>query len=365
MSLDVNKVEATTVTELLDKSGPRANCYTMAAIATEKGPPDKGSVENSEQNANTAEQNCILESTTPVTTRIEVTENTASEGTDTIVTDEERINQIKQKLQQSMSLNLLNLPRRASADRPKSPGVAKLTDFQKMKIDYMFDTLYGRTLTDSLSREDFWSLLKTAVKIRDWSPVHPGFRDLQSRIASIWAGLIKGTFVYKPPGGNALVMEITREEWLHYWGDFVEAAMLCNDSWPETSKDGRIDYQCQKDFRDFMFSVLDVNGDGAIDKEEFCQCLSAFGVYDSDSEDSFDRIIELLPRNQSGSGRKWEKYIVKPQDDTVEEAIIKQESAQADILTGSDFDELWFQYLTCKDRNQPGNFILGPSPVYM
>jgi hypothetical protein len=38
--------------------------------------------------------------------------------------------------------DMLMVPRDAS--RPKSPGVQKLSPFQKKKIDFMFDTLYGK-----------------------------------------------------------------------------------------------------------------------------------------------------------------------------------------------------------------------------
>ena len=57
-------------------------------------------------------------------------------------------------------------------------------------------------------------------------------------------------------------------------------------------------------------------GDGAIDKDEYMQCLSAFGICDSDSEEAFERIMEILPRNPGSS--RWEKYIPKPDDDNTE-----------------------------------------------
>ncbi|XP_064645419.1 calexcitin-2-like [Lineus longissimus] len=231
--------------------------------------------------------------------------------------------------------DMLMVPRDAS--RPKSPGVAKMSTFQKKKIDYMFDTLYGPTDGDTVSREDFWKLLKTASTIRDWTPMNPGFREFQLRIASIWAGLIKGTLVYKAEG-NLLVMEIKREEWNHYWGDFAEAAHLAGQTWPECSKDGRVDYQCLKDFTDFMFNMMDVNGDGSLDKKEYIKCLAAFGIPENDSEDCYERILLILNRDKTDPSQ-----------------------CQLDEPT---FDKLWFEFLTSNDEREAGNYLLGPSPVY-
>ncbi|XP_074661416.1 sarcoplasmic calcium-binding proteins II, V, VI, and VII-like isoform X2 [Tubulanus polymorphus] len=254
-----------------------------------------------------------------------------------------------------VALDLLHIP--YPTDRPKSPGLSKLTEFQRKKVDYMFDAFFAPSDGDTVNHNDFFRLLKLATNIRQWSPLNPGFKDFQNRIASIWAGLIKGTLVYKAVS-NALVMNIGRDEWQHYWGDFVEAAKLAGDKWPETSKDGRVHYQCQKDLKDFMFNCMDVNGDGVIDKEEYKLCLQAFEIPDFDIEDAYERLsrsIGMFDTPPSPSKYSATNEPVTPTTPLSPSSKLK--------ITEDRFEKLWFEYLTSAVETEPGNYILG-KPLY-
>ncbi|XP_013392875.1 sarcoplasmic calcium-binding proteins II, V, VI, and VII isoform X3 [Lingula anatina] len=165
----------------------------------------------------------------------------------------------------------------------------ELSDFLKAKYEHVFVVLFDATHDKVVSRTDFVNLLRKVADIHDSEVSDPSYKILQERIASIMAGLMKGNRAHK--SSRPLEMHMNLEEWLTHWSEFVAAAQS-RAGWPDTSLDGKVDYSWQKDLMDFLFDVIDLNGDGVIDLAEFTECFAEFDINDWLCETAFKKMTE-------------------------------------------------------------------------
>ncbi|XP_071098116.1 calexcitin-2-like [Haliotis cracherodii] len=197
-----------------------------------------------------------------------------------------------------------------------------LTEFQSRKQEYIFDTLYDITHDRNLSRQDFTKLQKLVTGIKGLSGRCEQSRALQTRMASIWSGLMKSSKHYRK---NPLQLHLSLPEWLSYWSDFVKAASKSRD-WPASSIDDHAVYDWHVEFVDFVFDVMDINSDSVIDKEEYISSLTQFSVPADNCHQSYNKLSQALNGEQ---------------------------------LSRDHFRQFWFRFLVSDDPAEVGNFLFG------
>ncbi|CAH1789080.1 unnamed protein product [Owenia fusiformis] len=173
----------------------------------------------------------------------------------------------------------------------------------------------------TVSRQDFFELLKKTARIRQWKTGSPGYKKAAERLAGFWSALMTGNKRYR---NNALQAHIKLDEWLQYWSDFVMAAYDEGD-FPVKSchRIAPVSYAWHTNFLEFLFELMDVSGDGVIDKSEFTNCFAEFSLSPEECGKAFDEM------SKDGEIKKDE------------------------------FAKLWYQYLTSTEESDPGNSLLG------
>lgn len=195
-----------------------------------------------------------------------------------------------------------------------------LSPFLKGKYEHIFHLLYDIQHDKKLSRQDFTKLQKKLMEMskKDAEKI----RLIQTRIGTVWTGIMKGSRFYRK---NDLQMHVNVSEWLNYWTDFREAAKAGND-WPTCSLAGNVDYQWHSEFVDLIFDVMDGNGDGVIDEDEYVGFMKSFAYTDDDPANNFTNICQ---RN-------------------------------GDKIDRTHFKNMWYQYLMDeKAEDSPGNYLFG------
>ncbi|ESO83092.1 hypothetical protein LOTGIDRAFT_236865 [Lottia gigantea] len=204
---------------------------------------------------------------------------------------------------------------------PRSPN--RLGGYLTRKQEYIFNLLYDTMHDKNLSRQDFKELQKRMSDLRNLRPASEENRKLQTRIGSIWSGLMKSSRHYRK---NPLQQHLNVPEWLAYWSDFVKSARSVR-GWPEVSEDGLTDYQWHNEFIDLIFDNMDYKGDESLDKEEYSRFMKAFGLSTDRCEETFLSIV-----NNTKNGQKIDRQ---------------------------KFKDLWFEFLTNEKEDGVGNFLFG------
>ncbi|XP_014204819.1 calexcitin-2 [Copidosoma floridanum] len=177
-----------------------------------------------------------------------------------------------------------------------------LSDFQKKKLLFVFNTFFDFNQSGSIDIKDFDLAVQKICEERGWSDGNPRYTHVKETMNKVWNGLQQGADADNDG-------QITREEWYSMWEEYVK------------SPDNAVEWQ--QTYMNLVFDIEDVSGDGSIDEAEFSQVCKTYGVEETESKDAFKKL-------QVG-----------------------------DEITRPKFEKLWQQFFSSDDPSTPGNFVFG------
>ncbi|CAH2044339.1 unnamed protein product, partial [Iphiclides podalirius] len=178
-----------------------------------------------------------------------------------------------------------------------------ISEFRKQKLLHLFNIFFDIDSSGSIERNDFELAAKNIAELRGWVPSDQKYKETLDSLLQIWEGL-QGAADADEDGA------VTAEEWVSMWESFAD--------------NPGSEFDWQKQYCKFMFQLEDAGGDGAIDSEEFSSVYESFGLMKEDAEAAFQVMSQGKPS-----------------------------------VSWAEFQELWNQYFTSDDPNEPGNFIFG------
>ncbi|XP_076439191.1 calexcitin-2-like [Babylonia areolata] len=186
-----------------------------------------------------------------------------------------------------------------------------LTEFQKEKVINVFERLYDSNKDGVIDQKDFSDAIDKISKLHHWGKDDNEYKKAKDKLALIWDGLREGADKNK----DGIV---TKEEWVNMWAktlDNIQAGQPF-PKWQET-------------YMEFMFYANDTSGDGFIDKGEYVAIQTIFGNKEDDSKKAFDVLVEGNEQN---------------------------------LISKTDFEQLWHQYFLSTNASDKGNYLFGTIP---
>ncbi|KPI99726.1 PREDICTED: calexcitin-2-like [Papilio xuthus] len=178
-----------------------------------------------------------------------------------------------------------------------------VSEFRKQKLLHLFNIFFDIDASGSIERNDFVLAAENICKLRGWKSGDDKYKETLESLIKIWEGLQTAADADKDG-------KVTADEWVAMWETYARN--------PNSGADWQLAY-CK-----FMFQLEDAGCDGAIDSEEFSAVYESFGLLREDSVAAFDVMSKGKPK-----------------------------------VTWQEFQELWIQYFTSDNPNDPGNFIFG------
>ena len=176
-----------------------------------------------------------------------------------------------------------------------------LSDLQRKKLPNLFH-LHDKDRDGALRREDYVQFPRELAQARGFEIGSPEEQELSARFLAGWESLSD----FRVDGGVSL------DGWLAYW-----ERVLTTDGLYE---------QFAGSMGEFIFLLLDANGDGTVGRDEF---LDFYRAYDLSEEESL-RLFDRLDLDGSGS------------------------------LSRDEIEVLLRQYFLSDDPDAPGNVFFGP-----
>lgn len=176
-----------------------------------------------------------------------------------------------------------------------------LSDLQRKKLPNLFH-LHDTDRDGALRRDDYVQFPRDLARARGLEIGSPEERELSARFLAGWESLSDFTV-----GGG-----VTVDGWLAYW-----ERVLATDGMYE---------QFAGSMGEYIFLMLDGDGDGVVGRDEFLHFYRAYDMDDAEAGRTFDR----LDLNGSGS------------------------------LTQDEIGVLLRQYFLSDDPDAPGNVFFGP-----
>ncbi|XP_067938940.1 sarcoplasmic calcium-binding proteins I, III, and IV-like [Watersipora subatra] len=185
--------------------------------------------------------------------------------------------------------------------------MASLSDFQRKKLGYIYHVFYDVNNDGKVDWDDFSCALEKIATLNKWEEENPKKKQALECLQLVWDGLKK----YADENSDD---EISKDEWYKMWSDCADK-VVAKQEFP----------YWLSSYMSFMFDAADTSGDNVIDKEEFRQAYTSFGLSADVCDSAFDKFSD---------GGKVQ-------------------------LTKDTYSKLWHEFFLSNDVEAKGNFLFG------
>ncbi|XP_067942352.1 sarcoplasmic calcium-binding proteins I, III, and IV-like isoform X2 [Watersipora subatra] len=172
--------------------------------------------------------------------------------------------------------------------------MTSLTEFQKRKLEHLYDLFYDVNSDGKVDWNDFLCSLEKIAKINKWDAESEKKKSSLETLKMIWESL-------KQKADKNSDGIVSHDEWLLMWSDCAEA-VIARQEFP---------YWLSA-YMAFMFDCADTSGDEVIDKEEYRNTYSEFGLSAEQCDKAYDQFTdgEKLSLDRESFSKLWHEYFL-------------------------------------------------------
>jgi len=172
--------------------------------------------------------------------------------------------------------------------------MASLSDFQKKKLEHLYNLFYDVNHDGKVDWDDFKMSLEKIAKINGWEPESEKMKGASETLKMIWDSL--KTNADKNSDGI-----VSHDEWLTMWGECSESIMAKQE----------FPYWLSA-YMGFMFDAADTSGDNIIDKDEYTKAYTGFGLPAAQCEAAYDAFTAngTIQLNRELYSKLWHDYFL-------------------------------------------------------